>query len=294
MSSVLGQRLSWQDACRRDWTSSEGLAELTNIVAPLLPFAPRPFQIKDSACILKGLDVFCVSATGDGKSALIYIPALVCDGITLVIEPTNFLQSSLHQYSGNLQKRGIKILVINSETRHEAEGQRRNLWKEAAEGLYQVVALSPELLRTAEFDVLVKTKSFRLKWTNLAVDESHLTDEWGGDFRPLYEDIYSVRSRGPDHLCVIALSATVEPGPQTTRIMNHIGFRPKAHYLDRRDCERLNMAIIFRDVKFSFSGFIFWDIDWVIPVGIQSSTDIPKTLLYCETIDLGHRVTTYL
>jgi len=88
--------INWTQELKYPWTTDEGLIRLNELVTPLLPFSPRPFQLYDSACILAGQDVFCISATGDGKSALIYIPALARpEMITIVIEPTNFLESSL-------------------------------------------------------------------------------------------------------------------------------------------------------------------------------------------------------
>ena len=79
-----------------DWTSAEGLLRLGTLLRPRLPFEPWPFQLYDSACVLNDIDVVCITATGDGKTALIYIPALVReDSITVVVEPTNYLVSGL-------------------------------------------------------------------------------------------------------------------------------------------------------------------------------------------------------
>lgn len=79
-----------------DWLSAEGLEKIADIVAPSLPFVPAPWQLQCSARLLNGQDVFCLSATGDGKSALIYIPALARPGtITLVVSPTNYLESDM-------------------------------------------------------------------------------------------------------------------------------------------------------------------------------------------------------
>lgn len=79
-----------------DWRTPEGLERIKTTVSPSLPCLPHQFQLYDSACILNGQDVFCITATGDGKSALIYIPALVRpEMITVVVEPTNALETDL-------------------------------------------------------------------------------------------------------------------------------------------------------------------------------------------------------
>lgn len=79
-----------------DWRSPEGLATLRSLVEPILPFTPEDFQIYDSACVLDGRDVACFTATGSGKTAIIYIPALVKkEMITVVVEPTNLLEDDM-------------------------------------------------------------------------------------------------------------------------------------------------------------------------------------------------------
>ena len=94
-TTLLSSNIDWCQELQYPWTPDEGLAQLNNLVTPFLPFAPQLFQLYDSACILTGWDVFCISTMGDGKSALIYIPTLVRpEMITVVIEPTNFLESS--------------------------------------------------------------------------------------------------------------------------------------------------------------------------------------------------------
>ena len=94
--SVLPPPFDWSKRLQYDWTSQEGLNKLKGIVGPSLKYDPRHFQLYDSGCILNGMDVFCISATGDGKSALIYIPALARpEMITIVIEPTNFLETNM-------------------------------------------------------------------------------------------------------------------------------------------------------------------------------------------------------
>ncbi|KAF5370439.1 hypothetical protein D9615_009741 [Tricholomella constricta] len=234
----------------------------------------------------------CINATGGGKSGLIYIPAIARkDMIILVIEPTNFLE---HDMARNLGAKGVTAIAINAEAQETALRAGRNLWAEAQDCRYQVITISPESLRSSEFDKLLADPTFYKRWGLLVVDEVHLIDEWGRDFRPLYQDIWSVRSRGPDGLVVVALSATVEPGHQTDAIIRHLGFRKGKYFLDRRDCERHNIDFIFRDIEFSFTGQTFRDLDWLIPPGLKKASDVPKCLVYCETIEMGHRMVTYL
>jgi hypothetical protein len=74
--SALLPPFDWSKRLQYDWTSQEGLNKLKSIVGPSLKYDLRDFQLYDSGCILNRMDIFCISATGDGKLALIYIPAL--------------------------------------------------------------------------------------------------------------------------------------------------------------------------------------------------------------------------
>ena len=86
--------LDWSKSLQYDWTSQEGLDRLNDIVSPSITYKPRHFQLYDSACILN--DTLCITATGDGKSALILFPALARkEMINIVTKPTNSLESDM-------------------------------------------------------------------------------------------------------------------------------------------------------------------------------------------------------
>ena len=90
---------------------------------------------------------------------------------------------------------------------------------------------------------------------------------------------------------VVTLSATMEPGPQTECIIRHLGFHEGTYHLDHRDCEHHNVTFIFQDILFPYTGYNFHDLDWLIPDDLTKATSEPKRLLYCDTIELGHRFT---
>lgn len=303
--------INWTVEHQHDWTTEEGLSKLKALVSPVLPFELQDFQLLNSARILNGVDVFLISATGSGKSAVIYVPALARkEMVSLIIEPTNFLQDNMvrvfisshsirdsDMYAmkiASLREKGVKGIVINAETLKEALSKGRNLWHEAQEGKYQVVSTSPKKASTSEFNTMINHNVFRSRWGLLVVDEVHLVDEWGEDFREQFKDLWSLRSRGPEHLTVVGMSASVEPGAQTNRILKHLGFREGNFWLDKRDCSRDNVDIIFRECQYPFSGYEFRDLDWLIPVDMHDTSTLPKRMLFVDTIELGHRVTLYL
>ncbi|KAI0055298.1 P-loop containing nucleoside triphosphate hydrolase protein [Artomyces pyxidatus] len=234
----------WSKRSHFKWNTEEGREKLRDLVSPSVGFNPAEFQLKCSAHILDGTDVFCISATGDGKSALIYIPAIARKGtITLVIMPTNFLESDMEK---SLKKRGVHALTLNAETLAAATRDGRQLWEEAKTGQYPVILLAPETLRTDEFGAFILDAGVRARWGTTVVDESHLVVDWGVGFRPLYLDIWSLRARAPPHHVMVALSASVEPGRQMAAIMTALGFDKDRYHLEKRDCERRNVDLIFR------------------------------------------------
>ncbi|TFY62997.1 hypothetical protein EVJ58_g3507 [Rhodofomes roseus] len=275
-----------------NWTSAEGLLRLGSLLRPLLPFEPRAFQLYESACILNGIDVVCITATGDGKTALIYIPAMVReDSITVVVEPTNYLESDV---AAKLVEKGVSSVVINRDTLGDASRDGRDLWNEVKACRYRVITLAPETLGSEAFRRVVNDPEFRRRWRVFVMDEAHLCDLWGADFRKAFSDVWTIRSRAPEHVAFMALSASVEPGRQTAQVLRCLGFRRGRYHMDRRDCERININIIFRDVQYAYSGYDFRDLDWLVPENMTKAGDVPKRLVFCETIELGHRVTLYL
>ena len=86
----------WSRRLKYNWCTIEGIEKLRRLVGPSLPYDPAPFQLGCTARMMNGQDVLCLSATGDGKSALIYFASIARKGtITLVVCPTNFLESDL-------------------------------------------------------------------------------------------------------------------------------------------------------------------------------------------------------
>ncbi|KAI0077319.1 hypothetical protein K474DRAFT_1752134 [Panus rudis PR-1116 ss-1] len=104
----------WSKQRDYKWSSDEGIKHLRDITQPFLPYTPSEFQLENTARLLLGEDVVCVTATGDGKTALIYLYTIARPGtMSIVISPTNSLEADM---VNNLEKLGINALAINSET----------------------------------------------------------------------------------------------------------------------------------------------------------------------------------
>lgn len=193
-------------------------------------------------------------------------------------------------------KLGINALAINADatTKAECETPKVNLWEKAALETCQVLLLSPEQLNTDNFRSFISNPDVRLRLALFSIDECHLVDEWGVGFRPAYQGVGFQRSWLPDWTAVLALTATLEPGRQTDAVAQMLGFYEGRYHLDRRDCAHHNVDIIIRPIQYTYTTQEFRDLDWLIPTTLKQPSDIEKTLIYCETIDLGHRLARYL
>jgi len=191
----------------------------------------RPMQEEIIASALSGRDVLAIMPTGGGKSVCFQVPAIMADGIALVITPLIALMKDQVQ---NLNARGIKALAVYSGmTRREVDLALNN----AAYGDFKFLYLSPERLDTPLFRSYLEIMDV----SYIVVDEAHCISQWGYDFRPDYLRIAELRSivKSP----VIALTATATPSVADD-IMARLSF--KKPNLIKSGFERPNLSYIVR------------------------------------------------
>ena len=138
--------------------------------------------------ILDKKDVLGVLPTGGGKSICYQLPALLMDGLTLVISP---LISLMKDQVDSLVENGISASFINSSQSFEEYKKTLDLVKE---GKVKILYISPERLENAYFIDFLKD----LKVSLIAVDEAHCISQWGHDFRPSYKLIPEIYQFLPD------------------------------------------------------------------------------------------------
>lgn len=157
----------------------------------------RPLQAEIVADVLAGRDVFALLPTGGGKSMCFQLPALLGDGLTVVISP---LIALMKDQVDALTTAGIPATFLNSSLDY-ADVRARQRALDA--GAYRLLYTAPERLALPGFVADLE----RWNVARFAVDEAHCISEWGHDFRPEYRRIADLRKHFPQ-LPFIALTAT--------------------------------------------------------------------------------------
>ncbi|TCK98635.1 RecQ-like ATP-dependent DNA helicase [Natranaerovirga hydrolytica] len=151
--------------------------------------------------ILKGKDVLGIMPTGAGKSICYQIPALLFEGITLVISP---LISLMKDQVDTLNEMGIQAAFINSSL---SDSEFRHIITNVRKNTYKLIYIAPERLETEFFSQFIQS----LNVSMIAIDEAHCISQWGHDFRPSYRNISKAIENLRNQPIIAAFTATATP-----------------------------------------------------------------------------------
>ena len=159
----------------------------------------RPMQREVIQNVLDGRDTLAVMPTGGGKSLCYQIPALLLQGMTVVVSP---LIALMHDQISQLEAYGVPAAVINSSLDWDTYRETRDRIRQ---GKVKLMYVSPEGLSTQRIQDLLHSEGLNIDC--ITIDEAHCVSEWGYDFRPDYLEIASIREQFPGAVC-LALTAT--------------------------------------------------------------------------------------
>lgn len=239
----------------------------------------RPGQKKVVESLLNRNDTVAIMPTGAGKSICFQIPALLFEGVTLVISP---LISLMKDQVDSLRQLGIAAVYINSSV---SKAQLYKDLQDISAGFYKIIYITPERL-TSEY----LPDSFKnLNISMVAVDEAHCLSQWGHDFRPSYRNILNFTNSLRIKPIISAFTATATPEVKTD-IINLLGLKQPNVFVTGFDRPNLYFSVLRGEVKDKFV------IDYVkkhqdeagiIYVGTRKDVDALQVLLEIKGIKAG-------
>lgn len=193
----------------------------------------RPCQEDIITSILNGNDTLGLLPTGGGKSITFQVPALVFDGLTIVITP---LISLMKDQVDNLRQLGIKAVYIHSGL---TKSEHRLALDKCRLGKVKLLYLSPEKLQSTSMINYLRLMDVKL----IVVDEAHCISQWGYDFRPSYLNINTIRRLFPV-APILALTASATP-EVVDDIMSKLEFRQRNIFA--KSFSRNNLSYLVRE-----------------------------------------------
>jgi len=181
----------------------------------------RPLQKDIISNVLNGKDTLAVMPTGGGKSLCYQLPALIMEGMTLVVSP---LISLMQDQVGSLKTNGISSVFLNSSLNWEEYLQTID---DIKNGKIKILYVSPEGLATQKIRDLLSAPEIKISC--ITIDEAHCVSSWGHDFRPDYLEIKSIRRLLPNAV-MLALTATATEKVRTD-IMQNLGMKNPAVFI---------------------------------------------------------------
>lgn len=220
--------------------------------------------------ILDGRDTLGLMPTGGGKSICFQVPALMSEGLCIVVTP---LISLMKDQVLQLKRRGIRAEAVYS-------GMMRDdiirVLDNAVLGGYKLLYISPERLSSELF--LAKLARMR-HVSMIVVDEAHCISQWGYDFRPSYLQIATIRRLLPvENVPVLALTATATP-KVVDDIQERLGFRKKNVF--SMSFERKNLIYVVRETEDRAGEMLH------ILQGVPEGSAIVYTRTRQQTIDIA-------
>jgi ATP-dependent DNA helicase RecQ len=197
----------------------------------------RPMQADIINSVLSGRDTLGLMATGGGKSITFQVPALIIDGLTIVVTP---LISLMKDQVDNLLSHGIRAFFLHSAL---TQRESRLALDKCRLGKAKMLYVSPEKLQSKNFISELKRLPIKL----IVVDEAHCISQWGYDFRPSYLQIGALRALFPE-APVLALTASATPNV-VDDICTQLKFRPDSATF-RLSFNRSNISYVARKCEF--------------------------------------------
>ena len=167
--------------------------------------------------LISGNDTFVIMPTGGGKSLCYQLPAMICDGVAIIVSPLIALMKNQVDLVRSYSSKDDVAHFLNSTLN---KGQQKIVKDDLTSGKTKMLYVAPETLTKEDNIAFFK----ELKVSFFAVDEAHCISEWGHDFRPEYRRLKEMMDRINPDVPIIALTATATPKVQSD-ILKNLGLR---------------------------------------------------------------------
>ncbi|WP_139921236.1 DNA helicase RecQ [Hymenobacter sp. DG01] len=191
----------------------------------------RPMQEDIIGNILGGQDTVVLMPTGGGKSICFQVPAVVQEGVCVVVSP---LIALMKDQVEALKANGISAAYINSSV---GQSEQNNIAADCLNGYLKLLYVSPEKLLSEGFLTFLR----RMRISMFAIDEAHCISSWGHDFRPEYTQLRVLREQFPQ-VPIIALTATADRLTQRD-IQQQLRLSEPRVFLSSFDRPNLNLIV---------------------------------------------------
>ena len=174
-------------------------------------------------CLLEGNDTFVIMPTGGGKSLCYQLPAIISDGVAIIVSPLIALMKNQVDLVRSYSSKDDIAHFLNSTLN---KGQQKAVKEDLLSGKTKMLYVAPETMTKEDNINFFKD----LKISFFAVDEAHCISEWGHDFRPEYRRLREMMDLIDETIPVIALTATATPKVQSD-IVKNLGLRKPKIFL---------------------------------------------------------------
>ncbi|KAJ6041554.1 P-loop containing nucleoside triphosphate hydrolase protein [Penicillium canescens] len=253
--------------------------KLRDLLHRLHGFQPRPDQVEAIKTLaIDQRDLILIARTGWGKSMIFQsVPALRTGGIALLIMPLNLLEED--QAASIKKISGCVPCILNSKSNNAHVRQR------IMNGEFTHILLGPEIALSDKFAELLRHREFHQRLVLVAIDELHVVQQWGGDWRKHYSRIGVLRHRIDKRVPWFGTSATLDP-TMLQDVIQLAGFQDEVEVM-KTTIDRPDISLSIRRIEHSIASFhdlSFLLDEAVTAPGQVSMSQIPKTIVYMDSI----------